>query len=118
MEKLLESEGKVPGMGPGIAAGLVLPRDEAGGEGPAAVASGTLVAKGERSASAASRGLRSGPVRHRRLSSSAPTPPSASAISASAGAATSAGQAWKSGGPPAYRSKISKPPALCEAATR
>lgn len=29
----LESEGKVPGMGPGIAAGLVLPRDEAGGEG-------------------------------------------------------------------------------------
>jgi hypothetical protein len=29
----LESEGKVPGMGPGIAAGLVLPRDETGGEG-------------------------------------------------------------------------------------
>jgi hypothetical protein len=29
----LESQGKVPGMGPGIAAGLVLPRDEAGGEG-------------------------------------------------------------------------------------
>jgi hypothetical protein len=29
----LESKGKVPGMGPGIAAGLVLPRDEAGGEG-------------------------------------------------------------------------------------
>jgi hypothetical protein len=29
----LESQGKVPGMGPGIAAGLVLPRDETGGEG-------------------------------------------------------------------------------------
>ncbi len=29
----LESEGKVPGMGPGIAAGLVLPRDDQGGEG-------------------------------------------------------------------------------------
>ncbi|MFT3725328.1 MAG: hypothetical protein QM773_17300 [Hyphomonadaceae bacterium] len=29
----LESKGKVPGMGPGIAAGLVLPRDETGGEG-------------------------------------------------------------------------------------
>jgi hypothetical protein len=29
----LESQGKVPGMGPGIAAGLVLPRDEGGGEG-------------------------------------------------------------------------------------
>jgi hypothetical protein len=29
----LESKGKVPGMGPGIAAGLVLPRDEGGGEG-------------------------------------------------------------------------------------
>ena len=29
----LESQGKTPGMGPGIAAGLVLPRDEAGGEG-------------------------------------------------------------------------------------
>ncbi len=29
----IESEGKVPGMGPGIAAGLVLPRDDQGGEG-------------------------------------------------------------------------------------
>jgi len=29
----LERQGKVPGMGPGIAAGLVLPRDETGGEG-------------------------------------------------------------------------------------
>jgi hypothetical protein len=29
----LESEGKVPGMGPGIAAGLVLSRDDQGGEG-------------------------------------------------------------------------------------
>jgi hypothetical protein len=29
----LESQGKVPGMGPGIAAGLVLPPDESGGEG-------------------------------------------------------------------------------------
>ncbi|HEY7797976.1 MAG TPA: hypothetical protein VIA80_04380 [Hyphomonadaceae bacterium] len=29
----LESQGKTPGMGPGIAAGLVLPRDETGGEG-------------------------------------------------------------------------------------
>jgi hypothetical protein len=29
----LESEGKVPGMGPGIAAGLVIPLDETGGEG-------------------------------------------------------------------------------------
>ena len=29
----LESKGKVPGMGPGIAAGLILPRDETGGEG-------------------------------------------------------------------------------------
>lgn len=29
----LESQGKVPGMGPGIAAGLVIPRDEGGGEG-------------------------------------------------------------------------------------
>lgn len=28
----LESEGRVPGMGPGIAAGLVLPRDDQGGE--------------------------------------------------------------------------------------
>lgn len=31
----LESQGKVPGMGPGIAHGLVLPRDDAGGEGGA-----------------------------------------------------------------------------------
>ena len=29
----LESQGKVPGMGPGIAAGLILPPDESGGEG-------------------------------------------------------------------------------------
>ena len=29
----LESKGQVPGMGPGIAAGLVLPRDDQGGEG-------------------------------------------------------------------------------------
>jgi hypothetical protein len=29
----LEKKGRVPGMGPGIAAGLVLPRDETGGEG-------------------------------------------------------------------------------------
>ena len=28
-----KANGKVPGMGPGIAAGLVLPRDETGGEG-------------------------------------------------------------------------------------
>ena len=29
----IESQGKVPGMGPGITAGIVLPRDETGGEG-------------------------------------------------------------------------------------
>ncbi len=29
----IESQGKVPGMGPGITAGVVLPRDETGGEG-------------------------------------------------------------------------------------
>jgi hypothetical protein len=29
----LEANGQVPGMGPGIAAGLVIPRDENGGEG-------------------------------------------------------------------------------------
>jgi hypothetical protein len=28
-----EAQGKTPSMGPGIAAGLVLPRDEGGGEG-------------------------------------------------------------------------------------